>query len=474
MRKSEKGQALVSVVAGVSLVLLSLVVALIVTQFSGKAIHRQLTYQGQALNAAQAGLTEGLSWFRRQITQPVVTFYPVRDLTQVPEVNDTEDANCTAAGNNACVGLIRNYEVSAPGRVWARYELRRTRRAGDAAACDPVTEMAVGYAGNPPGPACYLTQTLDITNSRGKVGAGVVWQIESEGIIYVRNSNAVAYNVLPNRVLARRKLRAEIQRLGINAPTNAALVTSRGDAVTLGNTDVKIDGNGQFGIAWVNTPAGSVPNGAGYTTPTVPPNRQVPGTAPVVNSGIPATPSRFTIPYIFGLTEQELRAMANVDTGCYNPNPPPNPPPNPCYAAIGADPPAPLALPNMSLIVLNEPGNANQTFRFDAGRRLTGTGILVVLGNLEIAQNSNSVFNGLIFVRGRYTQRAPSTVNGTVIVDSPAPVAGVRAVSIQGAGEDAVIRYDRNLLNFVARRMGVYDVSRSAYLPCKPREICDE
>lgn len=485
MRKSEKGQALISVVAGVSLVLLSLVVALIVTQFSGKAIHRQLTYQGQALNAAQAGLTEGLSWFRRQIAQPVTNFYPTRDLTPGVDIDDTEDPNCTPAFNTNCRGLVRNYEVSTPGKVWARYELRRTRRTTapvDPMACDPVTEIAP--VPNPPATPCYLTQTLDVTTNRGKVGNGVVWQIESEGIIYVRNDPAQAIDLTgnrtnsnPNDILARRKLRAEIQRLGITAPTNAALVVSRGDAVNLGNTDVRIDGNGVFGIAWVNTPAGTTPDGTGYTSPANPPNPQVPGAAPVINSGIPPVPDRFTIPYVFGLTQQELRAMANVDVGCIPPVPP-GPLPNPCYPAITYPaPPAAPTLPNMSLIVLNEPTNPTQTFLFDQTRPLTGTGILVVLGNLSIAGNSYSAYNGVVFVQGRYSQGASTTVNGTVIVRVPAVgglVGPARPVVIRGAGEDAVIRYDRNLINFVARRMGLYDISRSAYLPCRPREICDE
>ena len=48
---------------------------------------RALTYQGQALNAAQAGLTEGVSWFRRQTLQPVTTFQPVQNLAATPPID---------------------------------------------------------------------------------------------------------------------------------------------------------------------------------------------------------------------------------------------------------------------------------------------------------------------------------------------------------------------------------------------------
>ena len=108
----------------------------------------------------------------------------------------------------------------------------------------------------------------------------------------------------------------------------------------------------------MNNPGAATPNGAGYTTPATPPNPQVPGTAPVINSGIPPVPNRFTVPYIFGLTEQELRAMANIDVGCYNPGAP-APPPNPCYAGIAPDPPLPLSLPSsMNLVSLTRPSGS--------------------------------------------------------------------------------------------------------------------
>jgi hypothetical protein len=444
MQKSQRGQALVSVIAGVALVLGGLITALIVTQFSGKAVMRQLVYQGQALNAAQAGLTEGLSWFRRAPQQPVSNFAPLRDLTVTPNIVDTEDAGCNNTTNTACGGLVRTYQISAPGRVWARYELRRTApRPGDVR----CTSGAPPAANRVPAGCTYVdTNTLDITTQRGKRGTGVVWQLESEGAVFVRNRATVAYNVAPNVVLARRTMRSEIQRLAINSPTPAALVVSRGDAVRINNTDVRIQGTSRGGIAWVNTPGGAIPDGAGCAPCAAP----VVTGAPATQAGIPISPDRFTIPYVFGLTDQELRGLANIEATS--------------VAAL------PAALPDMNLIILNDPADQNKTYTFDSARPLTGTGILVVFGNLVIAPNSNSIYSGVIFVRGGYNQSAPSTINGTVIVDTNV----ARTVVLQGAGENSIIRYDQNLLDFVARRMGLYNESRSPYIPCRAGEICDE
>jgi len=414
MRRNERGQAMLVTVVVISVVLSLLIVSLTVGTYSRQMAARQLTYQGQALNAAQAGLTEGVSWFRRQTLQPVTSFTPVQNLGATPQIDDTE---------NPAVGLVRNYQISAPGRVWGRYELQRTGYV------DPVT-------GTP-------SQTRDISSAHGKLGAGVVWQLESIGTVYIQNDPTKAYNASPNKVIATRVLRSEIQRLALNLPANAALITSQSNALNMVNTDTRIDGGSNLGVAWCNTPAGSTPYGAGYSG-------QVFGGVPKTSSGVGMTPPRVSIPAVFGLTQQELRGIADIEVTS--------------VAAL------PAALPDMKLMILNNPGN---TFVFNAARPLTGTGILVVFGNLQIAANAASTFNGLVYVQGTYNQSAPSTVNGTVIVEAPT---GAGTVQMQGAGDDAKIRFDQGLLNYIARRMGLYNTIRNPYVPCGTAikgEICD-
>jgi hypothetical protein len=406
MRNRESGQALIATISAVALVLLTLLTAVTLTQFTGQIVSRELLVQGQTLNAAQAGLVEGLSWFRRSTKQPVDVFTPVRDTAATPVINDTDDAS---------IGLVRNYEINALGKVWGRYEVRKT-----------------GYVS--PAPASLPTATLDITTQKGKKGIGVVWQLDSEGIVYVRNDGSVGPDVSPNKILARRTLRSEIQRLALNAPADAALIVSRGNAVNLQNADVQVRGELGTGMAWVSGTDG--PTGTGYPG-------QVSGSTPTQN-GILNTPNKFTIPYVFGLTLQELRQMADLEVTS--------------VASL------PATLPDMKLILLYDASNPTNNYVFTSARPLSGTGILVVLGSLTIQQNSNSVYNGLIFVQGGYSQSAPSTINGTVIVDAGA--GATRNVVMSGAGEDAQIRFDKNLLNFIADRMGLYRVTRSAYVPC--------
>ena len=98
-RVSEAGAAAMMSIAIMAILFMLIVSGLLGIQLSKATIGRQLTYHGQAINAAQAGLVESLSWFRRQPSQPVSTFVPVLDSSQSPPVNDTDDPS---------VGLVRD------------------------------------------------------------------------------------------------------------------------------------------------------------------------------------------------------------------------------------------------------------------------------------------------------------------------------------------------------------------------------
>jgi hypothetical protein len=464
--RTERGQALIAVIVAVSLVLGLLLTVLTITTYSGRAVSRQLTYYGQTINAAQAGLTEGLSWFRRQTDQPVKAFVPVRNLNATPPINDTDDPN---------IGLVRDYEINAQGRVWGRYELKKTPAlAANATSLSikdrwsnsqnySTNDIVLDEGDQPVDPTSYfyrsksngnsnkkpknnskggsatwdVVNTMDITKYKGKPSAGTVWQLESEGIVYVRNNPNVAYDVAPNRVLARAKLRTEIQRLSLNLPAASAVSASRGAGVTLNNTAIRIRGGTKSALQY----QASSGNPSGAALSPTPPNTQITGTSPVMQSGITAAPSRFSIPYIFGVTQNELENMAD-----YN------------VSSVSS---LPATLPSARLIVLRDPSNANANFVFTQTRPLTGTGVLVVFGNLKLEANSNSSFNGVIYVDGSYEQEAPSSVTGSVVVNN----SGSRTFSMTGAGERSEIRYDANVIDFIEQRLGQYRVTRSAYTP---------
>ncbi len=381
-RERERGAALIMVLFASTLILLLLTTALIITRTSGSAVARSLSSQGQAMSAASAGLTEGLSWFVRQRQQPVTVFNPVVDANgvcahtprHIPPVFDSEDPT---------LGIVRAFEINNRGRVWGRYEVRRAA-------------------------------VLDVSLRRGKPQAGTIWQLESEGLVYVRNDSAQPPTVAPNFILARRTMRVDIQRLGLNLPTNnAGLAATRGDNIRVTRPS-RVQG-------------GASGTGASYPAST---GAWI-GTGLVTGSpAVSFTSGSFTIDQIFGVTLNELIAMADivVDDESQLPNP----------------------LPDMALVVIR--GNAT----FNAVRPLQGSGILVVAGNLILNPSSNAFFSGVIWTGGNFIISPPGVVDGAVVSNG--------IVQINGGSDVVEINYDAPILDQLRQQMGNYLFSRSPWV----------
>jgi len=404
-RRHERGAALIIVTFATVMILLVLMTMLIMTRTSGRILARQLQSQGQATAAASAGLNEGLSWFVHQPNQPVTAFDPKTDVGGVcthtpphsPLIFESEEPT---------LGIVRSFEVSQPGRVYARYEVRRV-------------------AGGVPCPV------VDISTRRGKTQTGMIWRIASEGIVYVRNNASVAPNVSPNVVLARRTMAVDIQRLGLLLPgPNAALASLRGNNINVIRPS-RIQG-GSAGIGTIYPPSTGTSGGTG----TISGN---PARATMSTSGtLPPPAQRLTIDYIFGVSQSELLSMADL--------------------VVDDERDLPDPLPDMALIVIRN----NATF--NATRKLTGSGILVVLGNLALNPNSDTFYSGIIWVGGSFNLSPPGIINGSVIANGN--------VQVSGGSEVAEINYDAAIIDQIKQQMGNYLFSRSPWIVTKPSEEC--
>ena len=255
-RPGESGAAAMLSMAIIAILFILVVSGLVIVQLSKATVNRQLIYHGQAINAANAGLVESLSWFRRQASQPVTAFAPQVDALQTPPINDTDDPS---------VGLVRDFEISDLGSVWGRYEVPYPR-------------------------------VRDVSGARGQPGAGSVWLVDSVGIVYVRSDPTKPYNQPPNRVLTRTYARTEVQRMSIVPPANAAICVSRADAITT-ESKTRILG-GSYGVAIAYPPA------TGTTT--------LNGTTSGLMQTTSVTPYKDSIAEVFGVDQQQLIAMADV------------------------------------------------------------------------------------------------------------------------------------------------------------------
>ena len=390
-RESERGAALIIVIFASTLVLLLLMTALTITLTSNRTVGRQLASQGQAMATANAGLTEGLSWFVRQRQQPVTDFDPVVDAAGVcthvpphePPAVDSEDP---------AVGIVRSFEITSRGRVWGRYELRRE------------------YVENG-----AIRGVNDVSVRRGKE-PGTIWQLQSDGYVYVRNDPAKAPDVAPNFVLARRTMRVDIQRLALTPPgdAKAAILARRG--------------------SWITVVRPSRVQGGAYAGAAYPRNTQSPAGNGSISSlqqltGVSA--SDWGIAKVFGVTTNELISMADI--------------------VVDDETQLPAHLPDMALVVIR--GNAT----FSDKVKFRGSGIMVVLGNLILNSKANTYYGGVIWVGGNFTMNPPGIISGTIIANG--------TVNVTGGGSDVMeINYDPAILDQVKLQMGNYLFSRSPWV----------
>ena len=182
----------------------------------------QFRSRTQATQFARSGLTEAISWFRRQTSQPVTDFAPRLETLANPPLLDTDDPD---------IGLVREFRIG--GRVFGRYETWKE------------------WLGDPePARAALRTNVAarDVSSERTAASGGSAWRLRSVGYVFESEDEQRPFDQLPNRVLARQVLEGEILRLRLAPPGASAICTSDGALVTIGtNTEVE-GGTGAAGL----------------------------------------------------------------------------------------------------------------------------------------------------------------------------------------------------------------------------------
>jgi hypothetical protein len=320
----------------------------------------------QAVQAARSGLAEGLTWMRRQTTQPVTVFNPILNQGADPPVLDTIDPE---------IGLVREFEVT--DAIWARYELWK-QWVGDP---DPARRARR-----------VQFQCEDVSQPRAGGNPGMVWRLRCLGYVYRRVNPNVPFDQPPNHIIASQLMETDVRRVIITLPGLSAVNVHDGNSCHI-NTNGRIYGMGGAGICF--------PQNTG--TPTIGPL----SAQRVTGATMFATPSTYDDSYehVFGMSLTELTGLAHLVVTNANQFPSP--------------------IPSMSLVVVD----VGSTLTLDASNPLQGSGIVVVKGNLTLNQGNNSNFSGLLYVDGNFTMRDPSEINGSVICTGNMTVQGAHDYS---------------------------------------------
>jgi hypothetical protein len=368
----------------------------------------QVETPAQARAVAEAGLVDAFAWFRRQPVQPVTTFAPQRDLATFPPTNETDDP---------AVGLIREYEI-APN-LWARYEVRLSVPAEPFADANEDglhgdSETFTDTNGN--GRWDAASETRDISAARGQPGSGSIWVLVSHGMVFTRPRQDLELGEGPNHRLSIARVATEIRRLALTPPAESALCVARGDGVTVGPR-VRVWGSGGGGVVYASSTG----------SPWVDGSAEISGSPSV--SAVPDYDG--SIDGVFGVSVSALKSMADLST------------------TDAASVPAPLGDYTLTVI------DADAVFT--AARPLRGTGVVVVLGDCTIADGSNSFFNGLLWVGGDLTVRAPSYLRGTILVQG--------RFDARGTGGDYVeVDFDDGILGEILALMGQYRHTKAIHV----------
>ncbi|MGE3172661.1 MAG: hypothetical protein AB7O97_08535 [Planctomycetota bacterium] len=346
---------------------------------------------GQAVEFARSGLIEAIGWFRKQTAQPVTAFEPILDEVSSPPVLDTIEPE---------IGIVREFEIS--GSLWGRYEVWKQWDA------DTDTDRKAFRE---------QVQCEDISAERGNLSPGSVWRVRSIGYVFRRSSDAVAFDVAPNRVVAKEMVETEIRRLALQPPGQAALCVREGSTCRVLTRGRVYGGTTAAGICYSSSSAAApVVSGTGATV--------TPGSSPL-------NPYNDSMIDVFGVSLSELKGMAD---------------------SILVDPAEfPSPLPRDSVVV------AETDLTFTAARPLAGTGVVVVSGDVTIDQASYSSFSGLLYVDGNLVVREPSELQGAIVVTG--------SVTVQGASDYATITFDDGIVNRLRQTLGTYRQSSATTRP---------
>jgi hypothetical protein len=342
---------------------------------------------GQATQFARAGLIEVLGWYRKQTSQPVLTFLPVLDTTATPPILDTEEPD---------VGIVRQFQIS--GTVWGRYEVWKQWEA------DPVPERLNWRR---------RVQCEDVSLARGSAAAGNVWLVRSVAYVFQRLDDTKPHDAPPNRVLGSAILETELRRLTLVPPGSAAVCCGSpgGSGV---HSRVNIQGNGGAAVYHRTVSGQSFTVSGGAVTQ---------GGVSSNSGGVSYDDSVLAV---FGVTEEELRGLADD------------------RISNQADFPRPV--PRQSLCFVEVP-----TLTLTMARRLEGNAIVYVRGNVDFQVGNQSYFTGFLFVNGNLTMRETAEFNGTIVCTG--------TVDIRGTADWINITYDDESLNTLRTEIGQYRLS---------------
>lgn len=433
--KAKKGVALVLTMA-LSATLLFFMALLISSVIkSQKESARQYAKMGQARNAAEAGIQDFVFWLNRQsggVSNPGLCTDPDPNLSHLLNVAPCPNAifkplQAVSPENkgdtdDATIGIVRDLELDPTSHLHGHYEVWKYDYTK--AENSDWNKFAVKDISH--------LKKVDSSNPNAALGLGYSWEVVSQGYLYRRGDLTEdpitgiftkKYNESPNQVIDSFNIGAVAQRLKINTPLST-LTINAGGSLTVTNNKERVN------ISSIDTSI--IPKSITYKSGALP------SVSNIVSAGSTLLNSSLDMsePYIFGVTSEELKGLADQKVTS--------------ILDLKRSNDMYKRLPQMAIIYID--GNA--TFTSNINQTLKGGGILYVNGNLTLEQDS-TLYSGLVYVKGNLVMKGENSLTGATIVSG--------TVNITPASGKSILEYSSEILKNVRNRLANYRINTLSF-----------
>lgn len=401
MRKDSGMGAFLVIVAMSIILVLPILLNLMVA--SGRETGRARGKLLYSEEAAQSGLADALTWFRRQTVQPVANPLPDPHDAFAPTESTGTVACCTL---DASVGLVGEYLISPSKNIWARYEIRRQGPTSQ----NPVDPLAAH----------------DISDQwfpGHSAGEGLVWSLTSTGYSFTKADPLKRFDEAPNKVLNQARFDLDIGYVALNLPAPSALIAPDISQIVL---DPRWTISGGPGAA-ISIVTGAAPDLTAFP---------VSG-----NPEFQVLPMVLTLESIFGMDALHLRRMANEVV-------------DPRATVLTVDTYGGISQAIRLTFIRKNPSIANGYFSLngkgviviDSDANVTMTGIILARGTEWIGINTGNLARN----QGIYTGVIVHNGAGDLILSNGLAING--AIVVTGTGR---VRWASHMTAFVGNGGGV-------------------
>jgi hypothetical protein len=360
----------------------------------------------EAENVARAGLVDAINWFIRKGI--VKSGNPIAN----PPYQYIDDAFINSSNTlssdtmDSTIGIVNQYALESKNNLWARYEVHRQLNPAGTPTAVSVDPHAVHDV------------TGEMMNTGNLDGLGLVWSLESIGYIYKQLDSTKAYNQAPNQVLGSARIRTVIRKMAVNTIANSTLIATNISSLRVTSLG-RVNAQSNFCTSAVNISGGPVSSGSGaYQNYTA-----------IAN---PTALAAIDENAVFGLGgATDVKSLADFIGTATNP--------------INFSGSYKLAYYEGN--VTYDPASTNALLK-----KLSGSGVLYVNGNLSILDGTNSFYDGLIYATGAVTIGIACEIQGQVIGRNGVVVGATSGMT----GDNANVYFGTAQLSNASKFVGSY------------------